>query len=113
MKRSVVLFVVDSADIPVAIRSYDGPLFPIRDLSPLDEPRAAAQELGIDTFGEDFSIVERLGSFELNDRTLIIFEGRSLRFDSRHAAVGDDGMSSPQIELILSLVCERLLKNAA
>lgn len=113
MKRSVVLFVVDSADIPVAIRAYDGPVFPIRDLSPLDEPRGAAQKLGLQTFGEDFSIVDRLGSFELDDRCLIIFEGRCLRFDSRHAAVGEEGTSSPQIELILALLSERLLKNAA
>lgn len=113
MKRSVVLFVVDSADIPVAIRSFHGPIFPIRDISPLDEPRIVATKLGIETFGADFSIVERLGSFELDDRALIIFEGRAMRFDARHAVIGTDDTASPQIELILSLLAERLVKRAA
>jgi len=66
MKRSVVLFAVDSADIPVAIRCYDGAIFPIRDLSALDEPRAIAQKLGVDTFGEEFSIAQsqKIGHLE-------------------------------------------------
>jgi hypothetical protein len=117
MKRSVVLFVVDSADLPVALRSEHGPIFPIKDLSPLDEPRGIATKLGIESFGDGFSIVDRLGSFELDDRALIIFEGRSLRFDERHSSVGaadetGNGIS-PQIELILSLIADRLLKSVA
>lgn len=117
MKRSVVLFVVDSADLPVALRSEHGPIFPIKDLSPLDEPRSVANKLGVESFGEGFSIVDRLGSFELDDRALIIFEGRSLRFDERHASVGATDESgngtSPQVELILSLIADRLLKSVA
>lgn len=114
MKRSVVIFVVDGADIPVATLSSNGPIFPIRDISPLDEPRAVAKRLGEEKFGPGFSLVERLGSFELQDRALIVFEGRAMRFDDRHITVGsDESVSSPQIELILSLLSERLLKPAA
>ena len=120
MKRSIVLLVLDSAEVPVAVRSHNGFNFPEREISALAEPRAEAQKLGIEIFGADFSIGERLGSFESSadknstkNSALIIFAGRSLRFDSRHVTVTDNKLSSQQIDLVLSLTATTGLKRAA